>query len=111
MLSSVLLRFRAENRQLLFSLNFPLHVSQKDTGTNADNLNARQSLSRAYRLSRISRLRTVLECHAPPRAVRMPRASSAPARSRSVVSPDACMSRTIGSTLEANWSAPARLAA
>src|SRR5207237_42161 len=33
-----------ENRQPLFSLNFPLHVSQKDTGTNADNLNARQSL-------------------------------------------------------------------
>jgi hypothetical protein len=70
-----------------------------------------QSLKSVYRCSRISKFRTVLECHAPPRAVRMPRALSAPARSRSVVSPDACMSRTIGSTLAANWSAPARLAA
>ena len=41
--------------------------------------------------SRAKRIRAVESCHAPPRAVRMPRALSASAMARPVATPDACI--------------------
>ena len=61
--------------------------------------------------ARASRLRTVLSCQAPPRAVRTPRSFNAAAMARNVVAPAACIWRTIGSTLAAKASAASRFAA
>ncbi len=55
--------------------------------------------------ARANRLRTVLSCQAPPRAVRTPRSFNAAAMARNVVAPAACIWRTIGSTLAAKASA------
>jgi hypothetical protein len=65
----------------------------------------------AHQPARASRLRTVLSCQAPPRAVRTPRSFNALATERNVVAPAACIWRTIGSTLAAKASAASRLAA
>src|SRR5580658_3733075 len=54
--------------------------------------------------ARARRLRTVLSCQAPPRAVRTPRSFNAVAMARNVVAPAACIWRTMGSTLAAKAS-------
>jgi hypothetical protein len=61
-----------------------------------------ESLIAGYSFARVRRLATVLACHLPPRAVYTPRAFSAPAISRRLVSPEAWISRTIGNAFAAN---------
>ena len=56
----------------------------------------------AYARSRASRFRTVVECHRPPRAVRMPRALSALAIASKLVAPAALMLSITGSAFAAN---------
>ena len=65
----------------------------------------------AHQPARASRLRTVLSCQAPPRAVRTPRSFNAVAIARNLVAPAACIWRTIGSTLAAKASAASLFAA
>jgi len=63
-----------------------------------------------YAALRVVRFRTVVACHEPPRAVRMPRAFKASAMVRKPVTPLASICRTIASTLAANAAAAARFA-
>ncbi len=58
----------------------PLNMSRKE---------AKAGDRQAAPVSRASKFRTVESCHAPPRAVRMPRAFKASAMARPVVAPDA----------------------
>ena len=64
-----------------------------------------------HQADRVSRLYTVLACHSPPRAVRIPRAFSAMAIARNVFAPEPWISRTIGRTFAAKASAAATFAA